>query len=173
MTRLSQLFLAAGLLGSLAAGAALAREGGAGPRGFGFGPGGLDFAAIDANSDGTLDRAELTARGGARVAEIDTDGNGTLTRTELIAAAPERGGLWNAFGRAPGEEMADRLIATLGGTAQGQVASEAVTAHLVNGLLARLDTDRDDAISQAEAEAPMQRRAGRDGGDGPRSAPRP
>ena len=49
--------------------------------------------------------------------------------------------------------MADRLLALMGGTEAGRVEVAALADRRVNQLLAFADTDRDAAISQAEADA--------------------
>ncbi len=177
MTRLSRLLPAAALLAGLGvAGIAAAQEGpmpGFG-RGGPHGPGMrvIDFAAIDANGDASLDRAELLARSAARLSALDLDSDGALDRAELIAAFPAPNPVFDVFTVNPAEGMADRMIAMHGGTAEGRVAVSVLSEAQVNRLLTRLDTDRDDAISAAEAEARMDRHGGRGGPDGHRRGPR-
>lgn len=170
MTRTS-LMAASAVLLLVVGSAAMAGDGMRGEMGArGFGGEALDFAAIDANGDGKLDRSELLARSTARIAEIDADADGSVTRAELVAAFPAHGGAWRVFSRDPGEERADRMLAMLGGTEAGAVPTAAFAEHRVNMLLSTVDTDRDDAISVAEHEAiGMHGGRGR-GHDGPRGA---
>lgn len=149
----------AALAGLLAAGAATAGppDGPRGPHGAhgpmgGGGFGRIDFAAIDADGDGSLSRAELQARAVDRLAVFDLDKDGALDRAELVAAFPQRGGALAIFSVDPAEEMADRILAMSGGTAAGQVAVSALAEEQVNMLFVRLDTSRDDAISVEEAD---------------------
>lgn len=169
MTKTMRAALAATLLGSLAiGGAALAHDRlGAGP---GDGPGrGLDFAAIDTDANGSLSRAELEARANARIVVIDANGDGFLERAEIIAAMPApRGGPMDVFRPDPSEARADRMLAMMGATEAGRVEVAALTARQVDGLLARLDTDRDGAISQEEVAALEMRREERGGRFGER-----
>lgn len=174
MTRLARFLPATALLAALGGAGVAAAEDGPMP-GFdvgGPGPRALDFAAIDANADGSLDRAELTARSTARLAVLDLDNDGALDRAELIAAFPAPHPVFDVFAVNPAEGMADRMIATLGGTAAGQIAVTALSEAQVNMLLARMDTDRDDGISTAESEVRMDHRGGRGGPDDHRHGPR-
>jgi hypothetical protein len=171
MTRTTRIAAAAALLGGLAAaGSAAAQDGppSGGPMMMmGFGPGRIDFAAIDTDGDGSLSRAELVARATERLARGDTNGDGALTRAELVEALPgPRGGLLDLFGPDPVEAFADRVLAVAGATEAGQVAIADFAGQRVNFLLAFADTDRDSAISQAEADAMRDRHHGRRGGRG-------
>jgi hypothetical protein len=56
------------------------------------------------------------------------------------------------------------MLAMMGATEAGSVEVTALSARQVDGLLARLDTDRDGAISQDEAAALEKRRGGREHG---------
>ena len=115
---------------------------------------GLDFVAIDTDGNGSLSRTELVAFAGARLAKGDANGDGTLTRAEIVEALPgPHGGIGNLFARDPAEDFADRLLATLGATETGQVTIADLANQRVNFLLAFVDTDRDAAISRAEADA--------------------
>lgn len=176
MTTFQRFSAAATLAGAIAAaGLATANEGpGRGAGGpLGFGPGGVDFAAIDANGDGALSREELTQRATSRIAIIDVNGDGQATRAELIEAMPAREGFRNVFAADPAEAMADRTLAMNGGTAAGAVSVATLAEQQVNMLLTRLDADRNDALSLAEAEdGPHGRRADREGRGGPDGRPR-
>lgn len=153
---------------ALTAGAALAdrgdRMGGMGPMG-----GALDFAAIDADGDGKITQAEITAYRAAQTAGIDTDGDGLISAEELAAmhirAATERA---NAH--------AARMIEQLDTDGDGKLsAAELVSRPMAGGMPARmferLDTDKDGAISEAELAAAKERmgeRRGDNRGDKPR-----
>ena len=123
----------------------------AGPMGgpmvmMGFGPGRIDFVAIDTDGNGSLSRAELVARASERLAKADANGDGTLTRAELIEALPgPRHGLLDLFGPDPAAAFADRLLALMGATEAGQVTVADLANQRVNFLLAFADTDRDGA----------------------------
>ena len=94
------------------------------------------------------------ARATARIAGADSDRNGTLDRTELAAALPApQASLTAVFSSSPAERMADRILAVTGNTETGTVSVQALAEHQVNMLLAALDSDRDAALSQSEAEA--------------------
>ena len=152
MTRISALATAAAL--ALAAGAASAHERPWGARGPAPDVTTLDFAAIDTDGDGSLSRAELQARAVERLARADADGDGFLDREELLVIVPGGGGgPFRVFSADPAMERVDRLLALLGATEAGRVEVAAVAERRVNMLLAAADTDRDAAISQAEADA--------------------
>lgn len=171
----------------LAAGAVAAQEGPMGPPPMGPGPRGVDFVAIDTDGNGILTRAELQARAVARLSPVDTNGDGAIDRAELVAALPPApGGLLEVFAPNPSERMADRILALMGATEAGKVTVVELADGRVNMLLAALDTDRDAAISQDEADAARDRIGDRDGrhrhgdgergpkpgrGDGPRPGP--
>ena len=174
MTRIARIATAVALLGgTAAAGIAAAQDGrpAGGPMMMmGWGPGRIDFAAIDTDGNGSLSRAELEARASARLAQADTDGNGTISRAELVEALPaRRGGLLDLFGPDPAEALADRVLAVMGATEAGQITIADFAGQRVNFLLAFADTDRDSAISQAEADAMGERHHGRRDRSGDRS----
>jgi hypothetical protein len=145
MTRLS-LLAAAAAAATLAVGAAAAQER--------SGPHEIDFIAIDSDGNGSLSRAELQARAVARLARADANSDGALDRAEIVAIVPPRpGSFMNVFSTDPAESRADRMLALLGATETGRVEVAVVADRRVNNLLATADTDRDAAISQAEADA--------------------
>ena len=185
MTRMSQFAAAAALIGGITAvGIAGAQEGpmdgpaggppdgaaGAPPTAPMHGPmdgtpmmmGGLDFAAIDTDKNGSLSRDELQARATAELAKADTNGDGALDRAEIIAALPGPSvRLFAVFAPDPAEGFADRMLAMMGATETGRVEVAALADRRVNALFAAADTDRDAAISQAEADAMRQGRHAR------------
>ncbi len=169
MKTLSTLLAGTALAAALAAsGVAFAQDGRggdreAGPRG--SGPGGIEFAAIDTNGDGVLDRTELAARSTDRLSRADANADGVLTRAELMAAMPQRSALRDVFGADPAAERADRILAREGSTTEGQVEIAVLATSQVNRLLTRLDANRDDALTLDEAGRPHhgEGRAHRDG----------
>lgn len=200
MKRMSQFAAAAALVGGIAAaGLAFGQDGPAdgpmggppdGPMGGPMGGpmmmmGGIDFVAIDTDKNGSLSRAELMARASAQLAKADANGDGALDRAEIIAVLPgPKARLFGVFAPDPAEAFADRMLAMMGATETGRVEVAALADRRVNTLLAMADTDRDAAVSQAEADAMRQarmeghrdRHAGKrgcgDDRDGPRG-PRP
>lgn len=154
MSRFTTLTAAAALIGALSAAGTVAAQG---RPGHGFGPGsgpGIDFGAIDTDSNASLSEAELQARAMARMSLADTDGDGMLSRVEIIAIFPDpAGGMMNPFAMSRGEIFADRMLAQMGASETGAIAVEALAARRVNDMLAMLDTDRDGAVSQEEVDA--------------------
>lgn len=166
-TLLSMLALVA-VVGAAATTAALADRGGPGhgrgPGGFGEGFGGgpmgampLDFAAIDADGDGKVTRAELDAFRAARAAEVDANGDGLLSAEELRAADLKRA-------EARATERVERLIAAHDTNGDGQLsAAELALPPAPQGLFDRVDADGDGAITEDEIAAMRGRMAGRHG----------
>lgn len=143
-----RLAASAALVSGVGAAVAFADPGSRGPDGFGpgFGPGRIDFEAIDANADGKLDRAELTGRAMERIAVFDVNKDGRIDRAELIAALPARDGLNDIFAPNPAERMADRILAMHGATAEGAVPVDRMVEQRVNMVFAALDEDGDGVI---------------------------
>jgi hypothetical protein len=158
MIRIPRIAAAAALMGGIAASGMAMAQGGPPPDALtgqmAMGRGGLDFVVIDTDGNSSLSRAELVARATERLARSDANGDGTLTRDEIVATMPRpHGGLLNLFAPDSGEAYADRLLAMMGATETGQVTIADLAGQRVNFLLAFADTDRDAAISQAEADA--------------------
>lgn len=156
MPRISFVLATAALVGGLAlAGIAAAGSKSDGPFGH-AGPfgGSIDFRAIDTDGNGSLSRAELMARATSRITLADTGGDGSLDRAELADALPgPDGAIVAVFSTSPAERLADRILASTGNTESGTVTVQALAERQVNMLFAVADTDRDAAISLAEAEA--------------------
>jgi hypothetical protein len=159
MTRITAM-AAVALASTLAAGAASAQQDAMGPMDVSHG---LDFAAIDTDGNGSLGRAELQARAVERLARGDANNDGGLDREEIIAMLPARRGsvIFDLFSPDPAADMADRILALMGATEAGRVELAALGDRRVNALLALADTDRDAAVSQAEADAMAARREAR------------
>ena len=134
--------------------------------------GGIDFAAIDTDGNGSLSRAELRRARTERLAAADANGDGALDRDEIVAAMPRPPAAARSTSSAPtpARRMADRLLAMMGATETGQVEVAALAERRVNMLLAFADTDRDAAISgRGRGDAGAPRRLAR---TAPRPSPR-
>lgn len=96
------------------------------------------FARMDANKDGTLDQADRTARQAMVFERLDADRNGAISAAEMEAMHAQRAGK-------RGERMARR---------DGKPAmTEAQKTERRAERFARLDTDRNGAISRGEFDA--------------------
>ena len=127
----------------------------------------FDFAAIDADMDGKITRAEVEAHRAARVAAFEADGDGKLSPAELKAQAMERAG-------ARADDMVARMVARHDSDGDGLIsAAELAAGPSQMEMFDRIDRDGDGAISVEEAEAARKHMAGRKGkhrghgGDGP------
>ncbi|NEX45765.1 EF-hand domain-containing protein [Pseudotabrizicola algicola] len=129
----------------------------------------LDFAAIDADQDGKITQAEVTAWRAAQSAALDADGDGLISAEEIAAmhirTATERAAT-----------HADRMIAELDTDGDGKLSAaelaaspmglRPMTAGLSTRMFERLDTDKDGAISEAELAAAKDRMTERRGARG-------
>ena len=77
---------------------AFAQDGGPGPRGMRGGP----MMMADANKDGTITKAELTASLEARFAKLDANKDGKVTAEEMKAARQAMRGPGRGHDRGPG-----------------------------------------------------------------------
>ena len=134
---------------------------GFGKPGFG-GPGMMiDFARMDADKDGKVTLAEVTAFRANMVADADTDKDGLLSVDEL-AAHDAKMVQANAADRAAARVAAQDL------NADGKLSVEEMLAPpMPANLFGHLDTDGDGAISQAEFDAAkaLMQQGGRGGDD--------
>lgn len=152
----------AGLTATTIAGVALAE----GPGGMGMmrgGPmAGLDFAAVDADKDGKITVAEMTAHRAARFAAADTDKDGKLNEAELAA-------MMLAQAEARIKAGSARMLAYMDTDGDKLLSAEEMPQGRGEGrMFARLDADGDGALSAAELENAGEQ-MGRDGkrrGDG-------
>jgi len=131
--------------------------------GFG-GRGGFDFTTLDADADGSVTRAELTATAMERITRVDADGDGVITREEILVSMPERpDGLRGMFGGNRAERRADRMLERMGAE-DGSIEAATLADGIVDRMIDRMDDDDDGAISREEAESGH--RMGRRGGKG-------
>ena len=155
-------------LAELRGGMDRAMQDGPGFGGPGFGGRGMmiDFAQMDADKDGKVTLAEITAFRANMVADADTDKDGLLSVDEL-AAHDVKMVQANAADRAAARVAAQDL------NADGKLSVEEMLAPpMPANLFGHLDTDGDGAISQTEFDAAkaMMQEGGRgfgyrDGGD--------
>lgn len=120
----------------------------------------LDFSTIDADGDGQITQAEVTAFEAASFASADTDGNGSLSKEELIAQIEAR------IDTNQSDRMAnrvDRMISNLDTDGDGSISLEERQSDERSArIFDRLDKDDDGTISSEEAETASDR-GGRDG----------
>lgn len=116
------------------------------------------FKAIDANGDGTLSAAELTAAEGKiqqqRIAQIraraeaeftrlDTNKDGSLSKAEFMAITPQS---------SPATPNGAALAGQLDKNKDGKVTLDEFRAPRL-GMFDRIDTNHDGVISDAERQA--------------------
>lgn len=104
------------------------------------------FAAIDADSDGKVTQAELAAHRAAMFAAFDANGDGTLNSEELAARQLAR------FTESLPDRTA-RMLERQDDNGDGSLSVDEMGEGPMENRFARIDTDNDGAISQAEAEA--------------------
>lgn len=101
------------------------------------------FAKIDLNGDGTLNAADRTAMMAKRFAIMDADNNGAISQSEFMAI--------HEAGADRRERRMERIGASMReGRRRGRVGAIA--------MMARADTNRDKAVSQAEYRAAIDAR---------------
>jgi Ca2+-binding EF-hand superfamily protein len=108
------------------------------------------FAAIDANSDGKVTQEELAAHRAAMFAAADSNGDGSLNADELAARDLAR------FTESQPERTA-RMLDRHDANGDGSLSADEIGEGRMEDHFARIDTDNDGAISQAEAEAAVDR----------------
>lgn len=141
--------------------------------GFGQGQGGFRpmpnpiITALDANSDGTIDEAELK---NATVAlkKLDKDGDGKLSQEETRPAGMGgRGGPGGQGGQVGGDFVARMMENDKNG--DGKLAKDEVSERM-QGMFGRMDANGDGFIDKKEIEASfaqMRERGGQGGGRPP------
>jgi Ca2+-binding EF-hand superfamily protein len=107
----------------------------------------FDFATVDADADGRVTEAELTAWRAARVAAMDANADGMLSEDEIKAGHMARS-------EARAEERAARMVAAHDVNGDGLLSvAELGSPPVPVRLFARVDTDGDGAITEAELDA--------------------
>jgi Ca2+-binding EF-hand superfamily protein len=108
------------------------------------------FAGIDTNSDGKVTQEELAAHRTAMFVAFDTNGDGSLNSEEIAARQLAR------FTEGLPDRTA-RMIEVQDANGDGSLQADEVGEGPMEDHFARIDTDNDGAISQAEAEAVSER----------------
>ena len=107
----------------------------------------FDFETLDADKDGKVTKAEITAARTAHVTAADANSDGKLSVDELAAMQMAR-----MAERA--NDRATRMVAELDVDGDGMLTvSELIVRPMPDRMFDRLDADGDEAISQAEVDA--------------------
>jgi Ca2+-binding EF-hand superfamily protein len=104
------------------------------------------FEELDANSDGKITAEEMTAHMQSRFDGADTDGDGAMSRDELIARMTAR-----HAERIAG--YADHMIERYDANDDGKLDVTEMQRRGKGGMIKRMDTDGDGAISKEEFDA--------------------
>lgn len=113
----------------------------------------FDFAAIDADKDGKITEAEITAWRAAEAKALDADGDGLISADELAAMEMK-----NMAGRM--KDRAAQMVARLDTDGDGKLsAAEMASRPVSTKLFDRLDANSDGALSQEELDAAKARMA--------------
>ncbi len=129
----------------------------------------FDFSTFDADGNGEITQAEVTAAAASRFANADSDGNGLLSKEEILAQMQARTN-GNASDRF--ERRIDRMISHLDANDDGSISLEEQQASdRTSRMFERLDADDSGTISQAEADAAKER-GGKRGGKNKRGGDR-
>ncbi|WP_169311056.1 EF-hand domain-containing protein [Cereibacter changlensis] len=117
----------------------------------------FDFQALDADKDGRVTQAEVDAERQSRLDLLDGNDDGQVGAAELSA-------MFMQGMQARADARAARMVEQFDGNGDGQIsAAEFAAGPRPMTLFQRMDTDKDGAISQAEADAAKQRMQGRKG----------
>ena len=128
-------------------------------------PAPFDFAAMDADKDGQITKAEAEAFRTAQITAMDTDKDGKISAAELAAAHVARA---SADLAERADNRAKHMIVDLDSDGDGALTVEEMMAGgRGDKMFDRVDADNDGAISQAEADdaqAKMAERGDKHGG---------
>jgi Ca2+-binding EF-hand superfamily protein len=117
----------------------------------------LNFDQIDADKDGKITLAEMEAFRAARFAGADANADGNLSAEELVA-------MHEAERAARQLQRSTDMIAKFDTNADGALSAEELPQPgNFDQLFDRIDTDKDGAISKAEADAAMEMMGGHRG----------
>lgn len=107
------------------------------------------FGEIDADSNGEITQAELTAHAEARFAKADTNGDGLLDKSEMMSARAARGG-----------ERSERMLKKYDADGSGALDAEELAkaaedrgGRRGNRMFKRLDANEDGKLSLEEMTA--------------------
>jgi Ca2+-binding EF-hand superfamily protein len=114
------------------------------------------FASFDADKDGKVTQDEIAAHRAAMFTAADTNKDGTLSTDELAARELAR------FTETLPDRTA-RMLDRQDANGDGSLSADEIGEGPMEDHFARIDSDNDGAISQAEAEAAMDRMADRGG----------
>lgn len=106
------------------------------------------FKAMDTDGDGFVSRAEHAASGKQMFTDADTDHNGTVTLAEMTAACDKMKGDMPAKDAMSPAEM----IKMHDQNGDGQVSADEQAAAC-DMMFAKMDTNNDGKLSQAECKA--------------------
>lgn len=110
----------------------------------------FSFADADANKDGKVTPEEFTAYRAAKVAGIDTDKDGKISTDELAAMNLKAM-------QETAKTRAERMVKALDTDGDGKLsAAELLAMPVPPDTFAMIDTNKDGAIDQAEADAMQQ-----------------
>ena len=130
----------------------------------------IDLTEMDANNDGSITMAEVSAFQTAKFNEADADADGALSKEELLAVFAAR-----HDGDMPERAQArlDRMFAKMDADDSGTLTlDEQSSEDRITRMFDRLDTDDDGAISAEELQEAKARHGdrGKRGGKGKRDA---
>ena len=115
----------------------------------------FDFAAIDADKDGNVTKAEVEAFQLAQITAMDSDADGSISVDEMTA---HHTAMMQANIESRAKTMSDRMMKRLDTDNDGTVSIAEMTARKGGDkMFDRMDADKDGAISQAEFDAAKQK----------------
>ena len=105
------------------------------------------FKMLDANGDGQITKAEITAKQKAEFEAADTNKDGVLSKQEMIAAATAK--MAKRI-----EARVDRMMSKKDSDKDGSLSlTEMEAGSHMERMFDRLDTNHDGVVTKAEAEA--------------------
>ena len=127
----------------------------------------FDFAAIDADKDGNVTKAEVEAFQLAQITAMDSDADGSISVDEMTA---HHTAMMQANIESRAKTMSDRMMKRLDADSDGTVSIAEMAARKGGDkMFNRMDDNSDGMISQDEyaaAEKKMEKHGRRGGGHG-------